>query len=113
MSESDNEVSRMDQLENSLAKIEEQLQALTTTMANMAAPRAGGNSESMRREEPPVGLRVDLPDFDDDMADYAARRTIGSQEKLQKLRDQVESVTRKMQGKDEDLLDYEAMTFEE
>ena len=41
MSESDNEVSRMDQLENSLAKIEEQLQALATALANMLCPVLG------------------------------------------------------------------------
>ena len=43
MSESENEVSRMDQLENSIAKITEQLQALTTVMANMVVPRVLDN----------------------------------------------------------------------
>ena len=74
MSESGNEVSRMDQFENSLAKIEEQLQALATIVANTAAPRIGGNLESIRQVEPLVGMEDDLPD--DDMADYATERTV-------------------------------------
>ena len=78
MSTSDNEASRIDQLENSLAKITEQLQALTTAVAGMAVPRAGGNSENVRYEEPPNGLRDDIPIFDDDMAECATGRMIGS-----------------------------------
>ena len=41
MSESENEVSRIDQLETGLTKVTEQLQALTTAMAIMVMPRAG------------------------------------------------------------------------
>ena len=69
----------MDQLENGFAKITEQLQALTTAMENMNVPRAEGNSGNVRHEEPSVGLGDDIPAFDDDMTDYAARRTVGSQ----------------------------------
>ena len=103
----------MDQLENNLAKITEQLQALTTAVAGIAGSRAGGSFENVRREEPPNRLGDDIPTFDDDMAEYAADRMTGSQAELQKLRDQVESVTRQMRGNNEDLLDYKAMTFEE
>ena len=103
----------MDQFENSLAKFTEQMQALTTAMAKMTVPHTEGNSENVRREEPPNGLGDDIPTFDDDMAEYATGRMIGSQAEFQKLRDQVEIVTRKMKGKHEELLDYEAMTFEE
>ena len=103
----------MDQLENNLTKITEQLQALTTAVAGMAVPHAGGNSENVRQEESPNRLGDDTPAFDDDMAEYAAGRVSGSQAELQKLRDQVESVTRKMRGKNEDLLDYDTLTFEE
>ena len=113
MSESDNEVSRMDQLENSLAKITEQLQALTTAVAGLAGSRTGGSSENTRQEVPPVRLGDDVPIFEDDMAEYAAGRISGPQAEIQKLRDHVESVTRKMRGKNEDLLDYGTMTFEE
>ena len=44
MSESVNEGSRMDQIEASLAKMAEHLQALTATMSNTALPRATGGS---------------------------------------------------------------------
>ena len=113
MSESDNEVSRMDQLENNLAKITEQLQALTTAVAGIAGSRTGGSSENARQEVPPVGSGDDVPAFDDDMAEYATGKVIGSPAEFQKLRDQVETVTRKIRGKYEELLDYEAMIFEE
>ena len=113
MSESVNERSRMDQMEANIAKMTEQLQNLTATFSNVAVPRAGGSSENERREEPQNRVNDDIPMFEDDMAEYAAGRVAGSQAELQKLRDQVKSVTRKTKGKDEDLLDYEAMTFEE
>ena len=58
MIESENEVSRMDQLENSLAKITEQLQALTIAMVKMIVPSTGENSGNVRREEPPNGLVI-------------------------------------------------------
>ena len=103
----------MEQIKVSLAKMAEQMQALTAAMSNIVVPRAGGSSENERREEPQNMVNDDIPLFDDDMADYVASRIFGSQAEIQKLRDQVESVTRKMKGKDEDLLDYEAMTFEE
>ena len=63
MSESDNEVSRMDQLENNLAKITEQLQALTTAVAGIAGSRTGGSSKNARQEVPPVRLGDDVPIF--------------------------------------------------
>ena len=103
----------MDKLETNLTKVTEQLQALTTAMANMAVPCAGGGSENVRLEEPPNRLSDEIHVFDDDMAEYVAWRIAKSQIELQKLRDQLESVTHKMRGKHEDLLDYEAMTFEE
>lgn len=55
----------------------------------------------------------EILDLDDDMADYATGRAVNSQTELQKLREQVETVTQKMKGKHEDFLDYEAMVFEE
>ena len=58
----------MDQIEASLAKMAEHLQALTATMSNTALPRATGGSENERRDEPPTGLNDDVPGFDDDMA---------------------------------------------
>ena len=61
MTESDNEVSRMDQLENSLTKITEQLQALTTDVAGIAGSRAGRSSENVRHEEPPNRLGMMSP----------------------------------------------------
>ena len=82
MSTSDNDVSRIDQLENGFAKITEQLQALTTAMTNMVVPHAGGNSGNVRREEPPNRLGDDIPALDDDMADYTTGRTVGSQAEL-------------------------------
>ena len=103
----------MDQIEASLAKMAEHLQALTATMSNVALPRAAGGSENERRDEPPTGLNDDVPGFDDDMAEYAAGRIAETQAEMQKLRDQVEKVTRKLKGKNEDLLDYDTMTFEE
>ena len=48
MSESDNEVSHIDQLENSLAKITEHLQALTTDVAGIVGFRPGGSYENVR-----------------------------------------------------------------
>ena len=70
MSESENEVSRIDQLETSPRKVTEQLQALTTAMANMGVPRTGGSSENVRCEKPPNILEDDIPIFDDDMVEY-------------------------------------------
>ena len=102
MSESVNERSRMDQIEANLAKMTEQLQTLTAAMSNMAVPRAGGSSENERREEPQNRVNDDAPIFDDDMAEYAAGRIAGSQAEMQKLRDQMETVTRKLKGKNED-----------
>ena len=43
------------------------------------------------------------------MAEYAT----GSQVELQKLKEQMELITREMKGKHEDLLDYDIMAFEE
>ena len=72
-------------------------------MANIAVPHVGGDFENVRSEEPPNRSSDDIPIFDDDVAEYVAGRIAGSQAELQKLRDQVESVTRKMRGKHEDL----------
>ena len=113
MSESVNEGSRMDQMEANFTKMTEQLQALTAAMSGMAVPRAAGGSENERRESPQNGLNDDAPVFDDDLADYAAGRMAGTQAEIQRLRDQMESVIRKLKGKHEDLLDYDSMTFEE
>ena len=103
----------MDQIKANLAKMTEQLQALTAAMSNMVVPRAARRSKNERREDPPIGLNDDAHMYDDDMADYAAGRIIGSQAEIQKLCDQMESVIRKLKGKHEDLLDNNAMTFEE
>ena len=113
MSESVNEGSRMDQIEANLTKMTEQLQALTTAMSNMVVPRAARRSENETREGPLSGLNDDAPVFDDDMVEYAAGRIAKSQDEIQKLRDQMESVTRKLKGKHEDLLDNDVITFEE
>ena len=75
----------MDQLETSLTKVTEQLQALTTVVANMVVPHVGGGFENERREDPPNRLSEDIPIFDDDMAKYAAGMAAGSQAELQKL----------------------------
>ena len=45
------------------------------------------------------------PNKSDDLAD--------SQVELQKLKEQMESITQKMKGKQEDLLDYDTMAFKE
>ena len=45
--------------------------------------------------------------------EYATRRMTGSQIELRKLKEQMESITREMKGKHEDLLDYNTMSFEE
>ena len=58
----------MDQLETSLTKVTEQLQALTAAMTNMAMPHAGGGFKNERREDPPNRLSDDIPIFDDDVA---------------------------------------------
>ena len=102
----------MDQIKANLAKMTEQLQALTAAMSNMVVPRAARRSKNERREDPPIGLNDDAHMYDDDVADYVAGRIAESQAEVQKLRDHVESVTQKMKSKDEDLLDYEEITFE-
>ena len=68
-------------------------------MAGIAGSRAGGSSENVRHEEPPNRLGDDIPTFDDDITEYGSDRMTGSQAELQKLWDQVESVTHKMRGK--------------
>ena len=99
MNESVNGGSQMDEIEANLAKMTEQLQALTAAMSNMVVPRAAGGSENERCEGPLSGLNDDALVFDDDMAEYAAGRIAGSQAEIQKLRDQMESVTRNLKGK--------------
>ena len=103
----------MDQIEATMAKMAEHLLTLTANTSKNAAPRAAGGSENERREEPPSGMNDDTPVFDDDLADYAMGRIVGSQAVIQKLQDPMESVTHKMKGKHQDLLDYDSMTLEE
>ena len=67
----------------------------------------------MRQERLDAKTTEEISTLDDDMAKYAIGRAIGPQVELQKLKEQVESVTRKMKRKHEDLLDYDTMAFEE
>ena len=100
---------RMDQLENNMNKMAEQLQAIANAIA--AGQNGGTGANGMRQEGLDSRTAEEIPTLDDDMAEYATGRAAGPQAELQKLREQVESVTRKMKGKHEDLLDYDAMAF--
>ena len=102
---------RMDQLENNMNKMAEQLQAIANAMA--AGQNGGTGGNGMRQEGLDARAAEEIPTLDDDMAEYATGRATGPQVELQKLKEQMESVTRKMKGKHEDLLDYDAMAFEE
>ena len=113
MSESVNEGSRMDQIEATMAKMAEHLLTLAANASHNAVSHAVGGSENEMREEPLSGMNDEAPIFDDDLAEYATGRMAGTQAEMQRLRDQMESVTRKLKGKHEDLLDYDSMTFEE
>lgn len=93
----------------------EQMQAMTTAMTKMAASQAIEAEPSTKgREEPRNRIVEDILNLDDDdMAEYVAGRAAKSQTEFQKLKEQVETVTQKMKGKHENLLDYEAKVFEE
>lgn len=111
-----NEGSRVDQLEATIKLMAEQLQALTTAVTKNAAPQTTEAESSTRgRPEPRNRIVEDILNLDDndDTAEYTAGRVANSQLEFQKLKEHVETVTQKMNGKHEDLLDYEAMIFEE
>ena len=104
-SSSDN--SHMDQLEANVNRMAEQLQALANAIA--AGQNGGGGTSKTRQEGPNVWVAEEIPILDDDMAEYATGRMIGSWVELQMLKEQMELITREMKGKHEDLLDYDAM----
>ena len=108
-SSSDN--SHMDQLEANMNRMAEQLQ----TLANAIAAGQNGRikTSGTRQEGPDARVAEEIPIFDDDMAEYATGKMIGSQVELQKLKEQMELIARGMKDKHEDLIDYDTMAFEE
>ena len=99
---------RMDQLEVNMNKMAEQLQTLADAIANSTSSQNGGARTSRTRQEGSEDrMAEEIPNLNesDDLAD--------SQVELQKLKEQMESITREMKGEHEDLLDYDTMAFEE
>lgn len=92
-----NEGSHMDQLEATIKLMAEQLQALTTVVTKNATPQATkAEASTMGRVEPRNRIVEDIQNLDDDeddVAEYATSRAVSSQIELQKLKEQVETVT--------------------
>ena len=99
--------SRFDQLKANINKMVEQLQTLANAIANSTLGHNGGVRTSRTRQEgseDQMAEEIHNPNESDDLAD--------SQVELQKLKEQMESIAQKMKGKQEDLLDYDTMAFE-
>ena len=96
--------SRLDQLEANMNKMAEQLQTLANAIANSTSSQNGRARTSRTRKEGSEDRTAEeIPNLNesDDL--------ISSQVELQKLKEQMESITREMKGEHEDLLDYDTM----
>ena len=99
---------------NSERMMLEQLQAMTAAMANLTTLRTM-EAETSKKMDDENKIAEEVSLFEDDMAEYVASHRAKSRddEEIQKLKEKVDTVTQKMKGKHEDLLDYDAMAFKE